>query len=819
MKVRKAIKKIAALGVGLSMLGTTVLGAMAADLKEYPNPLFIKDGEFKGVIILGDTAAASDTLGAIDIATGLQYSGGASSDVTISDGAKISASGNDLNINEAIYDVDAKLDNSDLPVILADGVFDESEGNTKNNEKYSQELAFSNTTGTLSLKQDDDDAKLGALYMFFGTSVGNYMYNYTLEFDDYAEYDNTSSTTASNDLETAKIDIQGNKYTITEVKLTSANKIKTLTLQAGDTTIWLEQGQPITRIVAGAEHEVELVDVNENENKCGITVDGTLQWVDKSSSKKIAGIEVGVTDAIVVHSETKDTDVCEVNLGATELTLENGKAVEINGVKVDGSQVLYKETTGGQIEKMSVWYVPEDKIYLAEGKSVADPVLGNIEFSFGAITAKTTPISIDVASDDLTVEFKNIDGKDVKLPFFCDGSCNGASDVVFFGTGADVEDMYYLDNGNCNGTSAVTECEGMRFLVEEGKELHVIELDDLDLADNKTTLKDVTYGGTKTTSNSIKGAYLAVELPSGGQDVQMKIDTSAAGGYQVAIKDGSNNVVGTQDTFYTQYEGLISLEGLANSSSTGGINSTKTGIAGAQATTNVTIWVNETDGEVDSTTDTEGDTRGTARFILFVDTSDEEFNINAPTISKTSTASAVDVSDANNDDKVYYTLYGTKIVYDSKDKRSAELTFPEEELYANVFVSPVGANVVVGGAGGATKKIEVGTAKLASEVASLSAQSSVIVGGPCANEKAAEFLGVTKATCMDGAPEANTAVIKLKAYGDYVAMLVNGYQAIDTRRASRVLANYADYKGKLAGDEVVVSGTDFTNIVVASAAK
>jgi len=50
--------------------------------------------------------------------------------------------------------------------------------------------------------------------------------------------------------------------------------------------------------------------------------------------------------------------------------------------------------------------------------------------------------------------------------------------------------------------------------------------------------------------------------------------------------------------------------------------------------------------------------------------------------------------------------------------------------------------------------------------------------------------------------------------GDNVALLVNGYSAMDTRRAARVLANYGDYD--LSGDEVVVTGTDFSNIVVQS---
>src|SRR3989338_6619249 len=73
MRVQKAIKKIAALSAGATMLGATIMGAMAADLSMYPEP-FVKNGRFNGVIVVGDQAKADDVLGSIDIATSLQYS-------------------------------------------------------------------------------------------------------------------------------------------------------------------------------------------------------------------------------------------------------------------------------------------------------------------------------------------------------------------------------------------------------------------------------------------------------------------------------------------------------------------------------------------------------------------------------------------------------------------------------------------------------------------------------------------------------------------------------------------------------------------------
>ena len=73
MRFNKAIKKILALGTGATMLGATLMGAVAqADLANYPAP-FIADGKFNGIIVVGDAANAADVLGSVDIATSLQF--------------------------------------------------------------------------------------------------------------------------------------------------------------------------------------------------------------------------------------------------------------------------------------------------------------------------------------------------------------------------------------------------------------------------------------------------------------------------------------------------------------------------------------------------------------------------------------------------------------------------------------------------------------------------------------------------------------------------------------------------------------------------
>ena len=72
MEVKKTIKKVLALATGISMVGTTLLGAMAASLSEYPSP-FVKNGMFDALIVVGEKAAAEDVVGSIDIAQSLQY--------------------------------------------------------------------------------------------------------------------------------------------------------------------------------------------------------------------------------------------------------------------------------------------------------------------------------------------------------------------------------------------------------------------------------------------------------------------------------------------------------------------------------------------------------------------------------------------------------------------------------------------------------------------------------------------------------------------------------------------------------------------------
>ncbi|MBW2988625.1 hypothetical protein KY318_03875, partial [Candidatus Woesearchaeota archaeon] len=142
---------------------------------------------------------------------------------------------------------------------------------------------------------------------------------------------------------------------------------------------------------------------------------------------------------------------------------------------------------------------------------------------------------------------------------------------------------------------------------------------------------------------------------------------------------------------------------------------------------------------------------------------------------------------------------------------------PKEEQSFHIFFMPVSGEVSTT-PGGQTityyelNPIEVGAAKLASEIADVTAQNLIVVGGPCANSVASKLLG-NPTNCAEGFEEGK-AIIKLIENGDNVALLVAGYSADDTRRATTVLANYEDYA--LSGTEMVVTGTSLTDITVSA---
>jgi hypothetical protein len=178
-------------------------------------------------------------------------------------------------------------------------------------------------------------------------------------------------------------------------------------------------------------------------------------------------------------------------------------------------------------------------------------------------------------------------------------------------------------------------------------------------------------------------------------------------------------------------------------------------------------------------------------------------------------------SPTNSDVQVGYTNYGTKMTWDQRNAQYLYLAYPDDPLFANVFMAPVAAEVSnVGGSVNTVTldKLNVGAARLASEITDVKAQNIILVGGPCANKATADVMGVAYATagCEAGFTD-GTALIKLYDTGSgNVALVVAGSSALDTRAATRVIANHEAYKADLKGTAVAVTYTSLSNIQVSA---
>ena len=167
---------------------------------------------------------------------------------------------------------------------------------------------------------------------------------------------------------------------------------------------------------------------------------------------------------------------------------------------------------------------------------------------------------------------------------------------------------------------------------------------------------------------------------------------------------------------------------------------------------------------------------------------------------------------SSSDVKKSMTDYGVYIeeVDESSEPGKIKIEYPLKQRYAQVFVVGEGVSFNSGSASSVTtqevQKIQVGAAKLASEIKDSAAQNLIVVGGPCANTIASKLMG-SPANCAAGFEEGK-AIVKLYDTGaGNVALLVAGYSALDTRRASKAVA-----QGKLSGLANGVSEATVTTV-------
>lgn len=526
-----------------------------------------------------------------------------------------------------------------------------------------------------------------------------------------------------------------------------------LILMSGVIKDVLEQGQNKQYEINGKDYTVEVLYISNDKAK--VKVNGFVSEVLYSGDTFRVGndLYIGIKDVMEEEAGETTNDQVELWIGAKKLILANGDNLEVNDVEIEDINVEITKD-GNNIEAISLIWTPDEELFVTETKEVLFPAFESFKLLLGPLTTSDEEqISLTPDSDNVIQMTVPLAEGEVTFDLLTTNGNNitkiGGEDYTLFTT-----------PGN-NHTGMTTDDLFVATNLND-KESHIIEV---------SRFKTDGVYFTDLSDNNEKSAKLNEMVEFG--NVKFKVTALDIDNELVNITlTNSDTFSGSQ--LYTNNGMLIEMPTITGGSS-------------------FVMAMTENDG---------------ATFTA---------KINA--VGDVEVQSMAGVSMLEDKDlKVLIGYVPSDIssrIELTNDKDQEELTIFHygDESYGNLYVAERDAVVAETGAASAINRVSIGAARLASEITSLSLQNLIVVGGPCANNIAAELMDSTE-ECTLGFEEGK-AVLKLFDLGNnHQALLVAGMYALDTRRASRVLANWKNYN--LSGNEVEVTGTDLTNIQVSA---
>ncbi len=855
MRFQKAIKRMIALGTGAIMVGSSVFGA--ADLANYPAP-FVKDGKFSGVLVVGDKAAAEDVIGISDIIASLQFAAtkkvavttpgavsveGDAWQVATSNRLELSEDGNTGDYKETLRNITTYIDKSNLKALASGSVT-----NNKVTSPYNQYLYLLGPgaesaldTGYVMYSENDNDVTADFLYFKSGKEIGRYLMEFTTALE--SDVDDSSGSSSSTglfltDYQDVDIPLFGKKYTIVTAKrTTTGGKNVVLTLMGGAGKDTLIEKQTKTYTISGKDYEVTLNFVDSDEAQFVINGQSTRKMKDGDTDKLSDGTTIGVTDILYqdyaggIHSATFFLGANKLELKDTDITdVASSNSLKADDNTIDDAIVIIEGTDDNstfKINRIHVNMTSDDNFFVPaggklseaikqEGGTSAEPQVlftenWDIEYK-GLKKVNTEKIRVKTSgSSQYNLEFVDGDGNKVDLPI---AKATAASKLFFGDT-----DKAVVNREN------MTIKKDYYFVVTDGarkrgeRKTYVLQYKGADKQTNDNpVLKFKNLGKSDTIEQTYSvpttlGLGLPVLETEGGQLATLKI-----GGADFRVYNASSTKVNDFDIIVD----LDASGGITSVNNNSFINITtrygaEIGLANVtenQIAVNAVVLSIKTpdesrDGNSKDTTENIQATEFVVNLTANSDTKVALSILSGATSGQRGQRIALRTPDGQTNVAYGYTSYGAFITHDTPSSEPATLNidYPESQKYPLVYIAAKGSTFTEAGAATTeavtVQRIEVGAAKLASEVADVKAQNTILVGGPCANAAAATVMG-NPADCTAGF-EPGVGKIELFEHANgNVAMLVAGYSAVDTRNAAAVVANYKDYKANLKGAKVTV---------------
>jgi len=627
-RLKRAVKRIAAIGTGVAMLGATMTGALAQPtLDDYPAP-FIVDGKDAGnnAIVIGASAASADTIGAIDVATQLQSDAKvcvpdatATGSVSVTgDAVEISHASDMLEIREDLGKVRETL--TDVEVSgggLASGTITTDEGSTD----YNQYIRFKDTSDPISNVPNITFTESEGIFEGY---VGDYLYvadsddtsnsttaffEYELEFESGLKSDVDSNGNLE-DLHDETLTILGTTYSVVDTDLDSTLNDVTLTLLGGSVYDLLNEGEVKTYTIDGKDYEVSVLvisDVSNPDVTFEINGEVTRQLQESETTVLDDGTLIGISDIVLNEAgEAGMGDMVEMYLGASKLELKDtdytdsswlssGATIdndEISNslVKIKGSELssgaefeittIQYRLSADSLNGVGVWVEPGHGIreYLDEPQGM----LGSdwdIRYE-GLDDVQTSIVKLDPqGTDSYKLIFENRQGLVYNVPFITNENNIGKY-------GSDKRDLVFMEGRyNGTGTNAVN-ATAHNFTVghldyfvlsdvdsdmDKTAISHVVRYDRWESSDLTLKFEDMATSVPKevtytATSNS-NGTIGTADLVFGGSTYKVYLGNATSGTPPLCIDLNGNGTMGSEEVRVTiNGGGILDLGNHVNSS-------------------------------------------------------------------------------------------------------------------------------------------------------------------------------------------------------------------------------------------------------------
>ncbi|MBI5065581.1 S-layer protein [Candidatus Woesearchaeota archaeon] len=462
MKTVNRLKKVVALGMGLSMVGATLFGASAAGLGDYPAP-FVKSGVPASnlAVVVGDNAAASDVVGMGDIIAGLQAAAvskeavpgaGASRVVLKGDSVELGSPTDLLELNESIGSVRESISEFDL-ALLKGGSISTQRGVTK----YNQYIQFNNSQIYPSEKVIFTEDEFDNVGTFLFIRDQDPLFDWVLEFEEGFVSDATNGNAGTlPDLQDRELNVLGTTYAVVNTQINfsgASSRVDDVRLEllGGPVYDELGEGDKKTYTLNGKEYEVEIVVISETNNEVLLKVNGQLlPKLHRAELEPTSdGTLMAIRDIIVTGKDTQSS-VVRFYLGATKLQLKdnrlddqtfltagatiNNEVIEDSTVRIRGSgseggttvtlnDVTYRLLSDALVGNL---YVPPGhgvREYLDEPAGLLAP---NWDLQYQGLTdTGVTNIKLHaVGRDEYKLEFTNQEGLNYVVPVFSNRAGN-----------------------------------------------------------------------------------------------------------------------------------------------------------------------------------------------------------------------------------------------------------------------------------------------------------------------------------------------------------------------------------------------------------